>query len=131
MLAIAVVAEDQGHVRVTTRIVDAVLERNVPWMDGIVESCRTFRGESLDEGWFKLDWIRSRDPDGLRIDGKRVQRHGRIAGQPLRPEARLWRDVLNWFSALDPRPDVMLLVRDLDGAVERRDGMLQVRDHLS
>lgn len=131
MTTIAVVAEDEGHYWVTTRIVDAALERDVPWMTGIVNDCRRYQGEHALEPWFKLSWIGSRDLDTLSINGRRVRRHGRIAGRPLEPEAPLWRDVLTWFSSLDPRPDVMLLVRDLDGVIGKRAGMLQVRDHLA
>jgi hypothetical protein len=131
MTTIAVVAEDDGHVRAVTRIVDAVLEREVPWLAGVLESCRRYRGERDDERWFKLSWIGSRDLAAITIDGTRPRRHGRIAGQPLEPEAKLWRTVLTWFSGLSPRPDVILLVRDLDGAPGKRAGLLQVRDHLA
>lgn len=131
MTTIAVVAEDEGHYWVTTRIIDAVLERGVPWMAGIVESCRRYRGEREDEAWFKLSWIGSRDLSAITVDGRRPKRHGRIAGKPLEPEAGLWRDVLFLFSSQEPRPEVMLLVRDLDGNPGKRAGMLQVRDHLT
>lgn len=123
MTTIAVVAEDDGHYWVTTRIIDAVLEREVPWLAGIVKDCRTYRGESETEEWFKLS-----QKNRLTVGGVRLRTHGMIAGRPLEPEAGLWRDVLTWFRSLKPCPEVVLLVRDLDGASRKRAGILQVRD---
>ena len=131
MTTIAVVAEDEGHIRVTTRIVDAALERAVPWLTGVLDSSRHYRGERPDERWFKISWIGSRDLGAITIDGRLPKRHGRIAGQALEPEARLWRDILLWFSSLSPRPEVLLVVRDLDGNPGKRAGVLQVRDNLT
>jgi hypothetical protein len=55
-----------------------------------------------------------------------IKPQGRIAGESLKPGASMWRKVLLLFCHRDPRPDVVVLARDLDGYAERRTGLEQV-----
>lgn len=48
-----------------------------------------------------------------------------------KPEASMWRKVLLLFCHHDPRPDIVVLARDLDGYADRRDGLDQVCTGLS
>lgn len=130
-MIIGVACEDAGHFSAVTCLVDAALLAHHTWLvDGIIDSCRSWRG--LDEGqrWYKYD---PRDATDLRpvvLDGVRVKKHGRINGERLEPEAGMWRNVLMLFCRCDPRPDVVLLVRDMDGYSDRKQGMEQVRSGL-
>lgn len=96
-MILGVACEDDGHFSAVTCLVDAALMAEHAWLDGILDSCRSWRG------------------------------HGHIDGAPLECEAGMWRKVLMLFCRCEPRPDVVVLVRDMDGYGARRAGMEQVR----
>lgn len=126
-LVIGIACEDEGHFTAVTHLVDAAAIQAHDWLDGILDHCRAWRGGEEGQPWYKYD---KEDAHSLRpavIEGRRISIHGHIDGQPQKPEAGMWRRILLHFHHSRPRPDIVVLVRDLDGYPERREGMEQVR----
>ena len=126
-VVIGVACEDNGHFSAVTRLVDDALIARHDWLDGIIAHCRSWRGLKEGELWYKYDPADANDLRPITIDGQRIAPQGRIRGEPLKPEAGMWRRVLLLFSHADPRPELVILARDMDGFPERRDGVEQVR----
>ncbi len=121
---IGVACEDNGHFQVCSRLIDVSLLRAHPWLDGVLESCRAFCG--VDEG---AEWAKLADLDQRGLARPR-KLHGFIGGRPLAPEAKMWRTVLSHFEEMTPRPEAVLLIRDLDNHRSRLEGLGQARDGL-
>lgn len=126
MTLIGVVGEDEGHFRVATALIDQVLTAEVAWLHDILDSCRTWGGLEANERWYKYSPDDGHDVRPFTIDGVTIKPQGRIAGEPLKPDAGMWRKALLLLCHRDPPPDVVVLVRDLDGHAERRAGIKQV-----
>lgn len=126
MTLIAFAGEDENHFRVVTALVDDALVTSIDWVRDVLDSCRTWRGLHDEERWYKYAPEDAYDLRPLTIGGLTIKPQGRIAGEPLKPEASMWRKVLLLFCHRDPRPDIVVLARDLDGHLERRDGLEQV-----
>jgi hypothetical protein len=127
---IGVACEDNGHFAVVSRLVDDALVASHGWLGGILDDCRTWRGLKGGEAWYKYDPGDAKDLRPLEINGTRVKLHGPIKGEPLKPEASMWRKVLLLFCHATPRPQVVILARDLDGYAKRLEGINQVRENL-
>ncbi len=125
-IVIGVACEDNGHFFVASRLVDAALLAQHTWLDGIIDECRTWRGLTADKPWYKYNPDDANDLRPFVHDGRTIAPGGHIAGVPLKPEAGMWRKVLLLFCHCEARPDVVVLVRDLDGCPRRREGMEQV-----
>jgi hypothetical protein len=126
MTLIAFAGEDENHFRVATVLVDDALVANINWVRDVLGSCRTWQGLHSKERWYKYAPENAYDLRPVTIDGVTIKPQGRIAGEPLKPEASMWRKVLLLFCHCDPRPDIVVLARDLDGYPDRRDGLEQV-----
>ncbi len=126
-VTIGVVCEDKGHATVVTTIVDAAVLARHTWLDGILDHCRKYSGKDTGTAWYKYNPDDARDLRPLLIDGRRMPIHGHVDGRPLKPEAGMWRKVLLLLVHAEPRPDVVVLARDIDGYPERREGLNQVR----
>lgn len=129
-MRIAIACEDHRHFAVITRLIDAQLVAACDWLGGIVGHCRTWHGLDDSRPWYKFDRSDAYDLRPIAVGGIKIPRFGFIAGQPLQPEASMWRKVLLMFCHGNPRPDAVVLVRDMDGYDDRYRGMLQVRDGL-
>jgi hypothetical protein len=127
MTAIGFVGEDEKHFWVVTTLVDDALIASVDWLRDVIDSCRVWRGLHAGERWYKYSPGNAYDLRPVTIHGMTIKPQGWIAGAPLKPEAGMWRRVLLQFAHADPRPDIVVLVRDLDGYPERLDGIEQVR----
>jgi hypothetical protein len=136
-VVIGIACEDSGHFSTVTRLVDDTLVTSHDWLDGVLADCRSWRGLKEGEAWYKYDPDDAHDLRPIVHEGQRIARHGLIKGEPLKPEAGMWRKVLMLFCDADPRPDVVILARDLDGypgrrpGPTRRDGIQQVREGFS
>jgi hypothetical protein len=97
-------------------------------LQDILESCRAWSGLHADTRWYKYLSEDAYDLRPITIDGVTIKPQGWIAGEPLKPEAGMWRKVLLQFCHADPPPDIVVLARDLDGDLERRTGIEQVRN---
>lgn len=126
MTLIAFAGEDENHFRVVTALVDDALVTSIEWVRDVLESCRTWGGLRGEEQWYKYDPDDADDLRPITIGGVTIKPQGWIAGEPLKPEAGMWRRLLLLFCHRDPRPDIVVLARDLDGCAERRDGLEQV-----
>jgi hypothetical protein len=129
-ITVGLACEDNGHFSAVTCLVDATLVARHEWLDGILEHCRLWRGLTEDAAWYKFDPSDAYDLRPFIIGGRKISMQGHIDGQPLKPEAGMWRKVLLMFCHRDPRPDVVILARDMDGYPERLAGIVQVRDGL-
>lgn len=129
-LTVGLACEDKGHFFAVTCLVDAALIVHHPWLDGILETCRSWRGLSEDAAWYRFDPADAYDLRPFTAGGHRIAPLGHIGGRPLEPEAAMWRKVLLMFCHREPRPDVVILARDMDGYPERLAGIVQVRDGL-
>jgi hypothetical protein len=127
---IGVACEDNGHFSAVTCLVDAALLAEHGWLDGVIDSCRSWCGIAQSQPWYKYDPRDAHDVRPLVLDGVTVKPHGHINGEPLGCEAGMWRKVLMLFCHCEPRPEAILLVRDMDGYGDRRKGMEQVRNGL-
>lgn len=127
-MILGVACEDHGHFSAVTYLVDAALLNEHDWLNDIIESCRSWCGLESTEPWYKYDPRDAHDVRPVVLGGVRIAGHGHIKGKPLELEAGMWRRVLLLFCHRDPRPDVVLLVRDMDGYRDRIKGMKQARD---
>jgi hypothetical protein len=127
---IGIACEDKGHFFVVTRLVDDTLVSAHAWLNGTLENCRSWRGLHPGKSWYKYDPLDAHDLRPFTIGGHTIAPQGHIGGEPLKAEASMWRKVLLLFCDGDPRPEVVILARDLDGYPERRAGLVQVRDGL-
>jgi len=125
---IGVACEDEGHFSAVTFLVDAALLVEHTWLRDIIDSCRSWCGLEPPEPWYKYDPRDAHDVRPLVLDGVVIKPHGHINGEPLELEAGMWRKVLLLFCHCEPRPEAVLLVRDMDGYGDRRKGMEQVRN---
>jgi hypothetical protein len=131
MTLIGFAGEDENHVRVVTTLVDDALATSIDWVRDVLESCRTWRGLHGEERWHKYTLDEAYDLRPVTVGGVTIKPQGRIAGEPLKAEASMWRKVLLRFCHRDPRPDIVVLARDLDGHPDRRAGLDQVCAGLS
>jgi hypothetical protein len=94
--------------------------------------------ETLRE-WMEPDYLQFRgyrveDPQLLRREVKATAVANNIAvvgfinGLPASPEAHAALRALLLFNRLDPRPDAVMLIRDSDDNLDRREGLQQARD---
>lgn len=129
-MLIGVACEDHGHFLAATKIIsDEAISRH-DWLEGVIETVCHWRGVEDGRAWSTLDRGNARDLKAFEFEGQRIQPIGHIDGRRLEPEASMWRKVLLAFCQAQPQPEVVVLVRDLDGYAERRRGLEQVRDGL-
>lgn len=127
---IGIVCEDHGHFFAVTHLVDAALIATHRWLDGILDNYRSWRGLADGKPWYKYDPADAYDLRPFIHNGVRIPLAGHINGQPLKPEAGMWRKALLLFVHSNPRPNLVVLVRDMDGYATRSSGLTQVRDGL-
>lgn len=130
MKVVGIAGEDEAHFQVITTLVDDTVVAHIDWLRDILDSYRTWRGLHEAERWYKYNPDDAYDLRPLTIEGVTIKRQGWIGGELPKPEANMWRKVLLLFCHAQPRPDLVVLIRDLDGHADRRYGMEQVRDRL-
>ena len=119
MKLIGLAGEDEGHFQAVTTLVDDAIVSRVDWLRDILDSSRTWRGLHETERWYKYDPDDANDLRPVKLGGVTIKLQGWIGGAPLKPEAGMWRKVLMLLCHADPRPDLVVLVRDLDGYPDR------------
>lgn len=132
-MRLAVVCEDRRHFEVVSLLVDAEALAHHDWLHGVLDYVRTWQAtpdpQAHDVPYLKVkmssDEPRWSKPVETLPDGTKIRLQGHIGGQPVKPEANMWRKILAQLSAQRPRPTAVVLVRDLDGNAKRREGMKQ------
>ncbi len=125
-MLIGIACEDNGHFSVASHLIDAALVSQHTWIGSHIDRYRSWRGLTDDRPWYKYSPDDASDLRPIVIGDQTIKPSGHIAGVPLKTEAGMWRRVLMLFCHCEPRPDVVVLARDLDGSPRRRDGMEQV-----
>lgn len=126
-LQLAVAGEDEAHHCAVTTLTDRLLSVEIEWLDGILESGRTWRSASSTRQWFPLG--RARKDASKEAFGPYALPKGHFSSVPGSPDARLARAQLQLFWKLsrdsERRLDVVFIARDLDGRLERLAGLRQ------
>jgi hypothetical protein len=137
---IALACEDQAHRALATFLADRVLldeatRRAVDWIDDASLAWhRSYcgRGDTGAEPehlrFYALSRAKADAEDmgrQVRIGGRPVKLRGHIDGKPLKPEASMWRRVFILFANDIPPPDVLIVVQDTDGDLDRVDAIEQ------
>jgi hypothetical protein len=125
MTRIGFAGEDNDHFRIATALIDDALVSKVDWVRDVLETCREWRGLHAGERWYKYAPEDANDLRPVTFEGVTIKPQGWIAGEPLKPEAGMWRRILMLFCHSVPRPDIVVLARDLDRYPGRRAGMEQ------
>ncbi|MCI0704818.1 MAG: hypothetical protein L0241_27485 [Planctomycetia bacterium] len=111
-------ADRRTAVRLTTRVVcDHESVRD--WMQPEYLQFRGYRPEDEQLLWREVKTT---------AIANNVSVIGFINGLPVSPDAHNALRALILFNRLDPRPDAVMLIRDSDDDLERRDGLHQARD---
>lgn len=129
-LRLGIACEDNGHYTAATRLIDAALLERHTWLAGKLPAHRSHCGLEPDQPWYKYDPADANDLRPIVVDGRRIAPSGHINGKPLRHKAGMWRKILLLFCHRAPRPDAVLLLRDLDGYPTRLEGMQQAAREL-
>ncbi|MBM4060799.1 MAG: hypothetical protein FJ265_06855 [Planctomycetes bacterium] len=120
MIALALVAEDPAHEFAVHRVTDGCLCA-IDWIDAeLLVHVREWL-EFDGRGW--LPWKKVAELCTARF-GRNFRLSGRFDGRPGAADALAVRKVLAYLQALDRKPDVVVLARDVDGT-ERRAGFQQ------
>ena len=120
------VREDRAHDDLIKTLAAKVALAHHDWLDGVLDHVWSWKGPANEDEPKLSGRIEVRGPQG-----KPIRLHGRIAGEPLLPEASMYRTVLTAFAHRDPRPSIVIIAHDGDGdAKRRRMGFMQVRDKL-
>lgn len=116
---ICVVAEDRSGAELAWTPSERALERAAEWFaDADTETRRSMRERvdaSSDRWFFRVSDV----PDRYRV-------HGRFDGRTGHPDARGMRRVFRWL-AVEHGPHTVLVARDSDGDLGRREGLEQAR----
>jgi hypothetical protein len=121
--------EDRAHDMLVKTLAQRVVVEGASWpIADTLEQMWSWAGPN-GEREFKIGT--DVEPVGPGRSGRRLRRHGRIAGQPLAPEAGMYRKLLLAFEQATPRPELVILARDGDRRSEdRRRGFEQVVQNL-
>ena len=118
-----VVCEAAADQRTACTLADRViLQKSTRLDEALLDSVRRWSG--LDSGSTFVPWtiVKSEaDRIGLRA-------HGHFDGSPGAPDARAARRAFLLVSKTKPELAGVLLIRDTDGCIERRQGLEQARD---
>jgi hypothetical protein len=118
---IAVVCEARADQETACVLADRVLLEAVPWLDGILDMQRRWRGISSAEP--HLEWKHVH----REAESRNVQIFGFFNGEPGAPDAFVARRALLLLEKTRPRPAAVLLIRDSDNQERRRKGLEQAR----
>lgn len=116
------VCEAAADQRTGCALADRVLCHAIPWLEPeLLDSVRTWRGYAPATRFVAWKQV----PALARERG--LKAHGQFGGAPGLPDARAARYALLLAHALEPRPQGIVLLRDLDDQPERRGGLEQAR----
>lgn len=119
------IREDTAHDILIKQLAAKVAADEVSWFD-IEHADALFEWHGLgDAPHLVVTAIADLDVRGP--GGSPARLHGHINGQPLAPEASMWRKGFTAFAVSDHPPNLLIIARDCDGyGPERRRGFEQV-----
>ena len=121
-----VIHEAQADIATATEIADRVLLDTVDWLDHPLDDHRRWIGE--ESPGKHLSW--QAIPTFARELGMRV--HGHFDGDAGLPDAKAARRAITYVLSQLANIEAILLIRDVDDQLKRRDGLKQARrDHKS
>jgi len=118
---IAVVCDARADQVTACRLADRVLVEEIPWLDGILDTQRQWRGVSRSES--HLEWKHVH----READARNVQIFGFFQGKSGEPYAYVARRALLLLERAKPRPAAVVLICDRDNQARRRKGLEQAR----
>jgi hypothetical protein len=99
----------------------------------VIEGATWDIADSLEHMWIwagpsgEPDFKVGGELDLSKFSARPIRLHGKLGGQPLAPEASMYRKLLLAFDLATPRPQLVIVARDGDGRVsERRRGFARV-----
>jgi hypothetical protein len=117
------VCEARSDHETASILVDTVLLHHIEWMEeGSLDSHRRWRGSSVADTF--LIWKNVREE----AEKKRFKPHGHFNGQPEKPDAHVARLTLFVLTDASQVPKAVLLIRDSDNDLSRREGLPQAID---
>jgi len=127
MLQFCVVFEDRADFQIATELADRILIEHVDWLQDpdVLDSVRVWTSA------FEGSQFRWRDIDGL---GKRVgiTIRGYFDRIPAKPDSRRARQAIQVMKRLIPHVSGIVLIRDADKEIERKQGLEMARqEHIA
>lgn len=117
------VCEAAGDHDLVSTLADRVLLEKPSWLEAeLIDTVRVWCGLTRESAFVTWTGIK-READRLHI-----RAHGHFAGTPGAPDAHAARRALLVITATEARPAAVVLMRDSDGDIRRRDGLEQARD---
>ncbi len=123
-LVIAVACEADSDFRAVSTLIDRLLLENVPWaeQDHLVH-LRQFVAENPLYRWTRIQNI----PASILSKKLRVT-PGKFRGEPGAPDALLARKTIVLLNSLNPQPQILVVMRDVDLEPGRQTGWNQARN---
>lgn len=123
-LSIALVCEAPADRETARALVDRVIRHFVDWADhdDVIEAVRQYRGFRDTDP--HLEWFSVR----RLADEYDIIVRGRIGERLPHPDAHAAKRALLLLGRSPARPEAVLLLRDSDNDLSRRDGLVQARD---
>ncbi len=123
-LVIAVACEADADFRAASTMIDRVLVDQIAWMEADhLEHVRQFVAENPP-----YEWTRIQNVPALILKKKLRVTPGKFRGDPGAPDALLARKTIVLLNSLNPQPQVLVVVRDIDLEPGRQTGWNQARD---
>ncbi len=123
-LVIAVACEADADFRAASTLIDRVLVEQIAWLEvDHLEHVRQYLGAESPYPWTRIHNV----PDLAKARNLKP-RKGHFLGEPGAADALLARKAILLLNSIDPQPEVLVVMRDIDGQPERQIGWNQARD---
>ena len=123
-LVIAVACEADADFLAASTLIDRTLLENVSWVEQeLLTHLRQFVAENPPYEWTRIQSV----PAAILSKKLRVT-PGKFRGEPGAPDALLARKTIVLLNSLNPQPQVLVVMRDIDKEPGRQIGWNQARD---
>ena len=123
-LVIAVACEADSDFRAVSTLIDRLLVEQVGWLEADhLEYVRRYVGAEAHYAWTKIQ-----NAPELAKARNLKPRKGHFQGEPGAADALLARKAILLLNSLNPQPDVLIFMRDIDDQPERKTGWNQARN---
>ena len=122
-LFIAIACEADADFRAASTLIDRTLVEQIAWLDvDHLEHQRQYVGVESLYAWTKIHNVHD-----LVLEKKLRVKYGHFLGEPGAADALLARKTILLLNSIDPQPEVMVVMRDIDNQPERQTGWQQAR----